>query len=207
MKIEEKYFEYGDEEINHLCKVDEQLAYAISKIGKIYRAIEPEIFASLVRSIVGQQISTKAQKTIWNRMLEGIGGITPESIDKIKIDELQKFGISFRKADYIKDLAARVSSGQLKIDELNDLSDEELIAKLTELKGVGVWTAEMLMIFSMMRPNVISYGDLAIRRGMCRLYGYDSLDKKTFEMHRKKYAPYASVASLYIWAVSSGALD
>ena len=78
MKIEEKYFEYGDEEINHLCKVDEQLAYAISKIGKIYRAIEPEIFASLVRSIVGQQISTKAQKTIWNRMLEGIGGITPE---------------------------------------------------------------------------------------------------------------------------------
>lgn len=207
MKIEEKYFEYGDEEINHLCKVDEQLAYAISKIGKIYRAIEPEIFASLVRSIVGQQISTKAQKTIWNRMLEGIGGITPDSIDKIKIDELQKFGISFRKADYIKDLAARVSSGQFKIDELNDLSDEELIAKLTELKGVGVWTAEMLMIFSMMRPNVISYGDLAIRRGMCRLYGYDSLDKITFEKHRKKYAPYASVASLYIWAVSSGALD
>lgn len=207
MKIEEKYFEYGDEEINHLCKVDEQLAYAISKIGKIYRAIEPEIFASLVRSIVGQQISTKAQKTIWNRMLEGIGGITPDSIDKIKIDELQKFGISFRKADYIKDLAARVSSGQFKIDELNDLSDEELIAKLTELKGVGVWTAEMLMIFSMMRPNVISYGDLAIRRGMCRLYGYDSLDKETFEKHRKKYAPYASVASLYIWAVSSGALD
>lgn len=202
-----KYFKYGDTEIAHLKKADEKFAYAIDKICLIERAVEPDFFSSLVRSIVGQQISTKAQETVWNRIVEGIGDITPENIDKRSAEEIQKFGISFRKAEYIKDAAQQISSGEFSIDELYELPDDEVIKKLTTLKGVGVWTAEMLMIFSMQRPDVISYGDLAIRRGICMLYGLEDLDKATFEEYRKRYSPYGSVASLYLWAVSGGALE
>lgn len=207
MEIDKMYFEYGDAEIKHLSQSDKQLGSAISKIGKIERAVEPDMFASLVRSIVGQQISTKAQRTVWGRMIERLSEITPSNVNELSVEEIQKFGISFRKASYIKGSAEKVCSGSLNLDELHSLPDSEVIAQLTRLDGVGVWTAEMLMIFSMLRPDVISYGDLAIRRGMCMLYGYESIDKKTFEMHRRSYSPYGSVASLYLWAVSAGALD
>lgn len=202
-----RFFDYGQQEIDHLRSVDAKLGNAIQKIGKINRVIDPDCFSSLIRSIIGQQISTRAQLTIWNRMQLGVGAITPENIDRLSEEEIQKFGVSFRKASYIKSAAAKISSGELDFEALLVLSDEEVIKELLKLKGVGVWTAEMLMIFSMQRPDVISFGDLAIRRGMCMLYDFDTIDKATFEVYRKLYSPYASVASLYIWAVAGGALQ
>lgn len=203
----ERYFEYGEKEIGHFKRSDLKLADAIDKIGKINRAVDADFFSSLVRSIIGQQISTQAQKTIWTRMKDGVGDITPENMDKLTEEEIQKFGVSFRKASYIKSAAAKIRSGELDVSALQNLSDEDVIKELLKLKGVGVWTAEMLMIFSMCRPDIISYGDLAIRRGMCMLYGLDEIDKPTFEKRRKRYSPYGSVASLYIWAIAGGALD
>lgn len=203
----ERYFKYGEKEIGHLKRSDLKLADAIDKIGKINRAVDADFFSSLVRSIIGQQISTQAQKTIWTRMKDGVGDITPENMDKLTEEEIQKFGVSFRKASYIKSAAAKIRSGELDVSALQNLSDEDVIKELLKLKGVGVWTAEMLMIFSMCRPDIISYGDLAIRRGMCMLYGLDEIDKPTFEKRRKRYSPYGSVASLYIWAIAGGALD
>lgn len=203
----ERYFEYGEKEIGHLKRSDLKLADAIDKIGKINRAVDADFFSSLVRSIIGQQISTQAQKTIWTRMKDGVGDITPENMDKLTEEEIQKFGVSFRKASYIKSAAAKIRSGELDVSALQNLSDEDVIKELLKLKGVGVWTAEMLMIFSMCRPDIISYGDLAIRRGMCMLYGLDEIDKPTFEKRRKRYSPYGSVASFYIWAIAGGALD
>ena len=201
------FFEYGDKEISHLKSADTKLAAAINQIGKIDRAVDRDFFSSLVRSIVGQQISTQAQRTIWNRIKAGVGIITPENIDKLSEEEIQKFGVSFRKASYIKSAASKICSGELDFESLHELSEEEVIKELMKLKGVGVWTSEMLMIFSMQRSDVISYGDLAIRRGMCMLYGLETIDKAIFEKYRKRYSPYASVASLYIWAIAGGALE
>ena len=122
-------------------------------------------------------------------------------------EELQRFGISFRKAAYIKSAAKKIVCGEFDIQALETLPDEEVCAKLTELEGVGVWTAEMLMIFSMQRPDVFSFQDLAIIRGLRMTYRHRSIDRTKFDRYRKRYSPYASVASLYLWAVASGAVD
>ena len=108
-----------------------------------------------------------------------------------------------RKAGYIKGIGEAVMQGQLKIDELPGLSDAEIIKRLSALHGVGVWTAEMLLIFSMQRPDVVSWGDLAIRRGMMNLYGLQALDKAEFARYRQRYSPYGSVASLYLWRLAA----
>jgi DNA-3-methyladenine glycosylase II len=104
---------------------------------------------------------------------------------------------------YIKDIAVAVSSGELVLSELEKLTDDQVIKRLSTQRGIGVWTAEMLLLFSLQRPNVVSWGDLAIQRGMMKLYHLDSLNKHTFETYRQRYAPFGSVASLYLWAVSS----
>ena len=199
-----EFFEYGNEEIEYLKKKDARLGEAIDAIGMIERAVNPDIFSSLINTIVGQQISTKAQKTVWRRMNEGLGAITPATIDNILLEDLQKFGLSFRKAEYMKYAANMIVSGELDIDALYDMTDTEVVAELTKLHGVGVWTAEMLMLFSMQRPDVVSYGDLGIIRGMKMLYGHEKITKPIFNEYKKRYSPHGSVASLYLWAVSSG---
>ena len=195
-------FKYGEEEINYLKKKDKKLSEAIDRIGKIERRIIPDLFAALVNSIIGQQISSRAADTVWNRLLTLVGDIKPETIIGTDINDIQKCGMTVRKAAYIKNISESVYSGELKIDELNNLSDEDIIKKLSSLNGIGVWTAEMLMIFSMERPDIVSWGDLAIRRGMCNLYHHKELTKKQFERYKKRYSPYGSVASLYLWALS-----
>jgi 3-methyladenine DNA glycosylase/8-oxoguanine DNA glycosylase len=111
--------------------------------------------------------------------------------------------MSDRKAGYIISIADAALSGFINFDTLHTLTDTEIIKKLTALTGVGVWTAEMLLIFSLERPDVVSYGDLAICRGMMKLYGLKELPKEKFEKYRQRYSPYGSVASLYLWAVSA----
>ena len=202
-----KIFEYSEKEINYLKKKDKRLSEAIDRIGKIERKVIPDMFEALISSIVGQQISNKAADTVWKRLIVLVGEIKPETIIAEDVNNIQKCGMSFRKASYLKNIAESVYSGELNIDELIHMSDEEVIKKLTSLNGIGVWTAEMLMIFSMERPNIVSWGDLAIKRGMCRLYNHKELTKTQFERYKKRYSPYGSVASLYLWALSAETME
>ncbi len=200
-------FIYGEKEIEFLKKSDPVLAKIIEEVGPIKRTIIPDLFTALVNSIVGQQISSKAMDTVWGRFEERFPQITPETINNATLEEIQQCGMSIRKATYIKEAAAKIVSGELDIDELYTLSDEEVIEKLSALHGVGIWTAEMIMIFCMQRPNIMSWGDLAIQRGLRMLYRYRKIDKKLFQKYKRRFTPYASVASLYLWAVAGGAGD
>jgi 3-methyladenine DNA glycosylase/8-oxoguanine DNA glycosylase len=195
-------FKYGHQELEHLKKRDKKLGAAIEKIGMIEREIIPDLFSALVNSIVGQQISSKAAITVWNRLQEQLGIISPETIESTTIENIQQCGLSMRKAGYIKGIAEAVVSGQLNLAQIYSLSDDEIIEQLLSLKGIGKWTAEMILIFSMERPNVVSWGDFAIQRGMMRLYGLKSLSKEQFDKYVKRYSPYGSVASLYLWELS-----
>jgi len=195
-------FEYGQKEIDYLKRKDKKLGIAIDRIGMIKREITPDPFTALVSSVVSQQISNKAATTVWNRLCALLGSITPESITQADLAEIQGCGMSKRKASYIKGIADAAVIGIVDFNRLHTLTDEEIIKKLSSLHGVGIWTAEMLLIFSLSRPNVLSYKDLAICRGMMNLYGIKELPKEKFERYRKRYTPYGTVASLYLWALS-----
>ncbi len=200
------YFEYDNKEIEFLKSRDKLLGEAIDHIGHIYRAVDNDIFSSIVHHIIGQQISTRAQVTIWQRLIDKIGDINADNIYSLELNELQKLGMTFKKAEYIKDFTDKVRNKEFDINILNDLSDEEIIKKLSSLKGIGVWTAEMIMIFCLQRPDVVSFGDLAIHRGMRMLYHHRNIDRKKFEKYKKRYSPYGTVASLYLWAIAGGAI-
>ena len=199
------FFNYGEKEIEYLKSKDARLAEVIDRIGHIDRTVDADLFSSVVHHIVGQQISTKAQQTIWSRMQEALGEVTPIAVAHTPAEGLQRFGISFRKATYISDFAQKVVSGDFDLDAVAEMSDAEAIKALVSLKGVGVWTAEMILLFCLQRPDILSYDDLAIRRGMCMVYHHRTLDRKRFEKYRRRLSPYCSVASLYFWAVAGGA--
>ena len=199
------YFKYDEKSIEYLTKKDPVLGRAIERIGKIERPVQTDLYESLVNSIVGQQISTAAHRTIWKRITDFYGLVTPEKICATSIEDFQKFGVSFRKAEYILDNSRKILSGEFNIHSLNDQSDDQVVKKLSELKGIGGWTAEMLMIFCMQRQDILSYGDLAILRGMRLLYRHRKIDRILFEKYRRRYSPYGSVASLYLWSVAGGA--
>ena len=196
------YFQYGTSEVDYLKQQDPHLALAIERIGPIERPVMPDLFTALISSIVHQQISNKAAVTVWGRVVQRLGSITPNSVEEVPVEEIQKLGMSMRKAVYIKSIGTAVAEGQLDLNELHALPDVEVIERLSAQPGIGVWTAEMLMIFSMQRPDVVSWHDLAIRRGMMNLYGHDELKRPQFDLYRQRYSPYGSVASLYLWQVS-----
>ncbi|MDO5114916.1 MAG: DNA-3-methyladenine glycosylase 2 family protein [Synergistaceae bacterium] len=201
------YFSYTEEELNHLKKRDKRLAAAIDEIGALSGwHVEPDVFSALVHHIVGQQVSTLAQRTVWARILAGLGEVTPENICAAGSEKMQSFGISFRKAEYIMELARKTASCEFDPGELWKLDDEAVIKRLSALRGVGVWTAEMLLIFSMRRRDVLSFGDFGIRRGLRMLYRHREITPALFEKYRKRYSPCGSVASLYLWEVAGGAL-
>ncbi|MHC1745750.1 MAG: DNA-3-methyladenine glycosylase [Negativicutes bacterium] len=200
-------FIYGNTEIQHLKSKDKTLGIAIDKIGFIERPVNPHLFSALIHSIVGQQISTKACQTVWGRMADGLGEISPATIDICSVDRLQGFGITFKKAGYIKNAAAKVQRGQFDIESLKTKTDEEVCRELSALDGIGIWTAEMLMTFSMQRPNVMSFGDLAIHRGLRMLYHHRKVNRQLFEKYKRRYSPYATVASLYLWSIAGGMVD
>ena len=200
------FFEYGDKETEYLKRKDKRLGEAIDRIGHIYREVDGDLFSSVVHSIIAQQISSAALKTIWMRLTDKLGSMSPEAICAVSREEIQSSGISFRKADYIKELSERIKSGDLDVNALRTMPDKELIGNLSALKGIGVWTAEMLMIFCLQRPDVVSFGDLAIHRGMRMLYHHRKIDRKLFDKYARRYSPYGSVASLYLWAIAGGAI-
>ncbi len=200
------YFEYGNKEIEYLKKKDKILGNAIDKIGHIYRDVDNDLFICVVKQIVGQQISSSALKTVWARIENTVGIINVENICNISDDKLQKCGLSFRKVGYIKNFAQKVKSKEFDIESLWNLSDDEVIKQLSSLNGIGEWTAEMIMLFCMQRKNILSYKDLGIQRGMRMLYHHRNIDRKKFEKYKKRYSPYGSVASLYLWEISANSI-
>ncbi|HHT97387.1 MAG TPA: DNA-3-methyladenine glycosylase 2 family protein [Clostridiales bacterium] len=197
-----KILEYGDKEIKHLKKVDVLLGKEINKIGKIERVIIPDLFQALVYAIIGQQISLKAVHTVWKKTIETLGEITPENIINKTVEEISACGMSSRKASYILGIANAIIDKELDLDKFYSMSDDEIIKTLVLLKGIGKWTAEMILLNSMERPDIISYDDIAIRRGMMILYGLDEITKEEFLKYRERYSPYASIASIYLWRIS-----
>jgi len=195
------YYHYGDTEINYLCKKDKKLCAAIDRIGMIKREVNPDLFAALVESVVRQQISRKAAATVVKRLYD-LCKIDAVKLHALTVEEIQACGLSMRKAGHIKGIADAAVNKTVDFDALKDMTDQEVIDLLTKLNGVGLWTAEMFLIFSLLRADVVSYGDLGIRRGMMNLYGHNELPKERFMRYAKRYSPYGTVASLYLWELS-----
>lgn len=201
------YFRYGKTETDYLKAKDKRLGEVIERVGHIYRAVDPDLFSSVVHHIVGQQISSKAQATVWRRILDGLGQVDAKTIVAAGVERLQSFGMTFKKAEHITDFAEKVHSGAFDLESIWRKSDAEAIRELTALKGVGVWTAEMILLFCMERPDILSFDDLAIQRGLRMVYHHRKIDRELFRKYRHRFTPYGSVASLYLWAVAGGAIE
>lgn len=197
------FFSYGRAETDYLSARDPVLGAAIARIGHIDRAVFPDLFEALINSIAGQQISGKALATVWARLCAAVGAVTPENLLAAGEERLRACGFSGRKVNYMLSAARTVADGTLDIHSLVEKDDQEVIRTLTALPGVGRWTAEMLLTFSLQRPDVLAYDDFGIRKGLCRLYGLDSVSKAQFAEYRARYAPYATVAALYLWHIAA----
>ncbi|MGH2957912.1 MAG: DNA-3-methyladenine glycosylase family protein [Solirubrobacterales bacterium] len=166
------------------------------------RGSRPDPYEALARAIVGQQLSTKAAASIWNKLLDQFAGEppTPEQLLKHRAARLRKAGLSRAKVEFLKDLAKRVKDRRLDLKRLRDLPDEDVVAELIEVKGIGRWTAEMFLIFHLARPDVVSVGDLGIRRAVQIAYGLEELPGPTeLERIAEEWRPHRTLACLYLW--------
>ena len=187
--------------INHLKKSDEILAAIITRVGPFKITYREPTFQALARAIVFQQLSTKAALTIYGRLETAAGGtITPESIQTLNVGEMRRAGLSKQKIGYIRDLAEHALSGKVDFAKLHSMTDEEVIAALTDIKGIGEWTAHMFLIFALRRPNVLASGDLGVRTAVQRAYRKRKLPSaKQMEKIAESWHPYRSVACWYLW--------
>lgn len=199
-------FKYGKKEMEYLKSRDRRLGEVIDSIGRIRWTVEPDLFSAIVQNIVSQQISGSAAASILARIEEALGEVTPETVAKTDVRVFRSCGTSLRKTEYIKDFAAKVISGDLDLTAVAKMPDAEVIAALSSLRGIGVWTAEMLLLFTLQRPDILSYGDLGIHRGMRMVYRHRKITKALFEKYRRRLSPCGSVASLYFWMVAGGAI-
>jgi DNA-3-methyladenine glycosylase II len=194
-----------------LAASDPTMAALIERVGKIDIATRlrrrkeeapADAYGALLRAIIGQQLSTKAARTIYLRVLELFGGSTPspEQLLEASEEELRACGLSGRKTEYVRDLASHVISGELELDRLQQLEDEEVIEEIVAVRGLGRWTAEMFLIFHLERPDVLSGGDLGIRKAIQIEYGLEEMPppKQVLEIG-EPWRPYRSLASLYLW--------
>lgn len=196
-------FDYGHKQTRWLSDRDPVLGSFIAQTGNIRRRVYPDAFTGLARAIIGQQISSKAQDAIWTRFRQKFSPAEPETIACANPEDLRACGISGRKCACLVSIAGKFASGELNHDNLARMPDQALEEKLTSLAGVGKWTAEMLLIFTFRRQNILSFGDLAIRRGLCALYGLETITKSDFERFFSLYSPWATIASFYIWEAAS----
>lgn len=187
--------------ITHLKKADKILSAIITRVGAYKIVYREATFQALARAIVFQQLSTKAARTIYERLEQAAGGaITPESIQSLSVGEMRRAGLSKQKVGYIRDLAEHSLSGKVDFAKLHQMSDEEVIAVLTDIKGVGEWTAHMFLIFALQRPNVLASGDLGVRTAVQRAYRKRKLPTpKQMEKIAASWHPYCSVACWYLW--------
>ncbi len=185
-----------DKALKHLSQ-DPVMKILIETHGEIGFDGERDLFEDLISSIVSQQLSTKAADTIWNRFTRLCK--TPEEILATPDNKIRACGISYSKIKYIKGIAEAIINQQLIIANLQNLPDEEVIVELTKLKGVGKWTAEMFLIFSLQRPDIFSLGDLGLRNAVAKHYKVDRDDLKKIAKLSEKWQPYRSWASRYLW--------
>jgi DNA-3-methyladenine glycosylase II len=190
-----------EDAIRHLAGNDPVLAAIIERVGPYRMTYREPVFESLVRSIVFQQLNGRAAATIFNRLAEAAGSpLTPEGILKLRAPTLRRVGLSAQKAAYIRDLARRTAAGELDFTNISELADENVIDMLTQVKGVGVWTAHMFLIFALRRPNILPTGDYGVRAAMKKAYRLRGLPTpERMEQMAKKWHPYCSVACWYLW--------
>ncbi|HEY2334785.1 MAG TPA: DNA-3-methyladenine glycosylase [Solirubrobacterales bacterium] len=194
-----------------LAATDPTMAALIERVGKIdlktrlrRRSEErpADAYGALLRAIVGQQLSTKAARTIYGRILDLFEGSTPAPEQLLEAEEadLRAAGLSGRKVEYVRDLASHVIDGELELDRLGELSDEEAIEEIVAVRGLGAWTAEMFLLFHLERPDVLSGGDLGIRKAVQIEYGLEEMPAPARVLEiGEPWRPHRSLASLYLW--------
>ncbi len=187
--------------VNHLKKCDPVLCAIIKRVGPFRMEYGPAEFHSLAESILYQQLNGKAAATIFNRFTALAGDpVTPEGILKLTDEQLRSVGLSKQKSAYLKDLAAKTAAGLLDFSRLPEMSDEEVIKHLTQVKGIGVWTAHMFLMFSLRRPNVLPTGDYGVQMAVKKHYRKRKLPKpKDMEKIARAWEPYRSIACWYMW--------
>lgn len=192
--------------IARLKRRDALLAEVIGRVGPYRMVYRPPEFDALVRSIVYQQLSGKAAATIYARLDRALGGeVTPAAVSRLQISKLRSFGFSQAKAEYVRDLASKTLNGDLDFERLPSLADEDVIAHLTEVKGIGVWTAQMFLMFALRRPDVLPTADLGIRTAMKRMYDLPEPPKPAkMEELAEAWKPYRSIACWYLWRSLDG---
>ena len=163
-------------------------------------------FHALMQSIVHQQLAVRAAAAVFGRFEALLETVTPENLSRVDDDALRACGLSGRKIEYLRGITDAALSGTVDFNRLSEKSDEELIAELSSLRGVGTWTAEMLLIFSLGRRDVLSFKDLGIRNGILQMNGWKTLSERRFEAFRKRCSPYGTLASLYLWRIKDGGL-
>ena len=189
------------EAIVHLRKADPVMRAIIDQVGAYQIQFRDPDFETLVKSIVYQQLSGRVAGVIFGRVTDAAGGrLTPEGILKLRPVRMRTLGLSGQKTAYIRDLARHARDGRVAFEELARLPDEAVIERLTEVKGIGVWTAHMFLIFALRRPNVLPTGDLGIRNAIRKAYGLQELPKPAeMETLSEPWRPYRTVASWYLW--------
>jgi DNA-3-methyladenine glycosylase II len=193
----------------HLVEADPVMAALIDRFGKLSletrrrsRRLPLDAYGTLLRSVVGQQLSAKAAATIYARVVDLFEGAAPapERLLEIDPERLREAGLSGRKVEYVRDLAAHVISGELELDRLGELSDDEVIAEITAVRGFGVWSAHMFLIFFLERPDVLPTGDLGIRNAVRIEYELDEVPKPAeLERIAEPWRPHRSLACIYLW--------
>jgi len=187
--------------VNHLKKCDPVLAAIIERVGPCRMEYGPPEFHSLAEAIIYQQLNGKAAVTIFKRFTDLAGDpVTPEGILKLSDEQLRGVGLSKQKSAYVKDLAAKTRAGLLDFSRLIELPDDEVIKHLTQVKGVGVWTAQMFLMFTLKRPDVLPTGDYGVQAAIKKAYGKRKMPKpKDMEKIARAWSPYRSIACWYLW--------
>ena len=190
----------------HLQKADPVMAAIIKRVGPCKITARDPTFETLARSIAFQQLSGKAAGTIFGRLRKAVGRrFTASAFLRLSAEELRACGLSRQKIASLTDLAERVARREIQFHKLHQLPDEDIIATLSQVRGVGVWTAQMFLIFALQRPNVMPLGDLGIRNAVMKAYNLPSVPKPTELANlAEKWHPYCSIASWYLWRSLDG---
>jgi DNA-3-methyladenine glycosylase II len=192
--------EYWDEARKYLTRRDRVMKRLIPQFGDACLQSRGDAFTTLARSIVGQQISVKAAQSVWDRFAALPRRMTPASVLKLKVDDMRLAGLSARKIEYLVDLALHFDSGAIHVESWRDMADEEIIGELVGIRGIGRWTAEMFLIFHLMRPNVLPLDDVGLISGISKNYfSGDPVSRSDAREVAAAWNPYCSVATWYIW--------
>lgn len=192
--------DYWSDACKHLAKKDRVMKRLIPQFGDACLQTRGDAFVTLARSIVGQQISVKAAQTVWDRFAALPRRMTPTQVLKLKVDDMRDAGLSARKVEYLVDLALHFDSGALHVNDWGSMDDEAIIAELVGIRGIGRWTAEMFLIFHLMRPNVLPLDDIGLINGISRNYfSGEAVSRSDVREVAAAWAPYCSVATWYIW--------